>query len=87
LPGKGTESAKRHKIERAAKIAKIDSMVRQEILEAGLADSPTKIAAIASEPDNREWKPSKKWTLAWDRASDSEQKQFVVEVMGLSLDE
>jgi ParB-like nuclease domain len=124
LPGKGTESAKRHKIERAAKIAKMDPVVRQEIAEAGLADSPTKIDAIASEPGKeaqlkklhhlkagrrkphedapldsasddelpfevmkREWKPSKKWTHAWNRASDSEQNRFVTEVMGLSLDD
>jgi ParB-like chromosome segregation protein Spo0J len=124
LPGKGTESAKRHKIDRAAKIAKLDPVVRQEILDAGLADKPTKIGAIVSEPDKeaqlkklqqlkarrgkghvdtpvdpagndeppfdvlkREWKPTKKWTLAWSRASESEKKQFVVKVMGLSLDD
>jgi hypothetical protein len=106
LPGKGTESAKRHKIERAAKMKKLDPAVRQEILEAGFADSPTKFVAIASEPDKdaqrkklqhlkagrrkahvepsvdsasddesafevmkREWKPSKKWTDGWNRAS------------------
>jgi ParB-like chromosome segregation protein Spo0J len=51
LPGKGTQSAKRHKIERAAKRAAIHKDVKQKIVEAGLADSPTKLDAIASKPD------------------------------------
>ena len=41
----------------------------------------------AFEVMKREWKPSKKWTLAWNRASDSEQKRFVIKVMGLNLDD
>jgi hypothetical protein len=51
LPGKGTQSAKRHKIERAAKRAAIHKEVKQKIVEAGFADSPTKLDAIASKPD------------------------------------
>jgi hypothetical protein len=51
MPGKGTESAKRHKIEQAAKVRKIDPEVRQKILDAGLADKPTKLCAIAKEKD------------------------------------
>jgi ParB-like chromosome segregation protein Spo0J len=51
LPGKGTQSAKRHKITRAAKIAEIDPEVKRGIVDAGFADSPTKLNAIASKPD------------------------------------
>jgi len=51
LPGKGTESAKRHKITRAAKIAGIDADVKRKIADAGFADSQLKLIAIASEPD------------------------------------
>ena len=51
LPGKGTQSAKRHKIGRAAKIAGIDAEVKRQIVDAGLADKPTKLNAIASKPD------------------------------------
>jgi ParB-like chromosome segregation protein Spo0J len=51
LPGKGTQAAKRHKITRAAKIAGIDAEVKRQIVDAGLADKPTKLNAIASKPD------------------------------------
>jgi ParB/RepB/Spo0J family partition protein len=51
LPGKGTQPAKRHKIERAIKRAAIDGEVKEKIVEAGFADSPTKLDAIASKPD------------------------------------
>jgi hypothetical protein len=51
LSGKGTQSAKRHKIERAAKRAAIHKDAKQKIVEAGFADSPTKLDAIASKPD------------------------------------
>jgi ParB-like chromosome segregation protein Spo0J len=51
LPGKGTHSAKRHKIARAAKIAAIDADVKREIVDAKFADSAIKLGAIASKPD------------------------------------
>jgi ParB-like chromosome segregation protein Spo0J len=51
LPGKGTHSAKRHKIARAAKIAAIDSDVKREIVGSKFADSAIKLGAIASKPD------------------------------------
>jgi ParB/RepB/Spo0J family partition protein len=51
LPGKGTQSAKRHKIASAKKIAGIDAEVKRQIVDAGLADKPTKLNAIASKPD------------------------------------
>jgi ParB-like chromosome segregation protein Spo0J len=51
LPGKGTQSAKRHKISRAAKIAGIDAEVKRQIVEAGFADKPNKLNAIGSKPD------------------------------------
>jgi ParB-like chromosome segregation protein Spo0J len=51
LPGKGTHSAKRHKIARAAKIAAIDADVKREIVDAKFADSTIKLGAIASKPD------------------------------------
>jgi hypothetical protein len=47
LLGKGTQSAKRHKITRAA----IAADVKRQIVEAGLADKPTKLSAIASKPN------------------------------------
>jgi ParB-like chromosome segregation protein Spo0J len=49
LPGKGTETAKRKKITGAVKIAGIDSEVKQAAVDAGLADSKTKLAQIAEE--------------------------------------
>jgi ParB-like chromosome segregation protein Spo0J len=51
LPGKGTESAKRHKLTRAAKVGGLDAEVRRGIVDAGLANSPTKFIAIASKSD------------------------------------
>lgn len=48
LPGTGTEAAKRKRIERAAKIAGIDSEVKQEIVEAGFDKSQAKLLAIAA---------------------------------------
>jgi ParB-like chromosome segregation protein Spo0J len=49
LPGKGTETAKRKKITGAVKIAGIDPEVKQAAVDAGLADSKTKLAQIAEE--------------------------------------
>ena len=53
LPGKGTVSAKRHKIQRAVQIAAIDPEARQEIVATGFDDSQTKLLKIAGEEGER----------------------------------
>jgi hypothetical protein len=35
----------------------------------------------------REWRPSKKWQQAWDRASDDEKKEFARDVLKLDWDQ
>jgi hypothetical protein len=49
LPGKGTETAKRKKIERAVKIAEINPDALQAAIDAGFADSQKKLLQIADQ--------------------------------------
>jgi ParB family chromosome partitioning protein len=49
LPGKGTQTAKRKKLQRADKIGIFEPKVRQEIIAAGFDDNQSKLLKIAAE--------------------------------------
>jgi ParB-like chromosome segregation protein Spo0J len=49
LPARGTEAAKRKRIDRAKKIAALEAKVQKAIVDAGLDDSQAKLLAVAKE--------------------------------------